>query len=105
MRGGQSSVAREEEGQPRRRRPQTGEPEPGGQEFNIDDIIMRRRDLESDEQEGREREGRKNPLNWFGILVPQNLRQSQQNFIKGRKEKASRILGTPSNFFSFPIQL
>lgn len=28
----------------------------------------------------------KNPLNWFGVLVPQSLRQSQENFIQGENK-------------------
>ena len=63
----------EEEGGVRRRRPQTGEAEPSG--------------VEQVERRPREGEGRapgvKSPLDWFGVLVPQALRHSQEHFIRG----------------------
>ena len=81
--GGQNGGReREERGenQLRRRRPQTGEPEPG--EGGVEEVG------EEGEGEGRRGEGVaegepvKDPLKWFGVLVPQSLRQSQQNFIQ-----------------------
>lgn len=63
------------ENQPRRRRPQTGEPEPGD---GVEEVEMRV------EGGGEGRNPTKDPLNWFGILVPQSLRHSQDQFIRGK---------------------
>ena len=67
----------EEEGGVRRRRPHTGEAEPRGE--GVEEVERRR-----DGGEGSEGKAAvKNPLNWFGVLVPQALRQSQKHFIRG----------------------
>ena len=34
-------------------------------------------------EEGGDRGSVKDPLTWFGILVPEHLRKCQQDFIKG----------------------
>ena len=53
---------------------------PGGSQ--VDDGTTVTRVLDKDRtMEGEEP---KDPLKWFGILVPRSLRQSQQNFIQGK---------------------
>ena len=62
-----------EGGQLHRRRPQTGQSEPGE---GVEEVV----------REGGgmvEEEPVKDPLKWFGVLVPQSLRQSQFCFSKG----------------------
>ena len=63
-------VGGEGEGQPRRRRPHTGEAEP--REGGVEEV------------RGEAGDRSKNPLNWFGVLIPQALKQSQEHFVRGQ---------------------
>ena len=68
----------------RKRRPQTGECDPGDEV----EEVGRGGGREGDEERRGERvadkeNAPKDPLKWFGVLVPQSLRQSQENFIQG----------------------
>lgn len=83
------NVERELEGenQPRRRRPQTGEPEP---EEGVEEV--ERGDEEMVGEDMAERNVTKDPLNWFGILVPQSLRHSQKQFIHGKPQSHRPML-------------
>lgn len=71
----------EEENRPRRRRPQTGEPEPGEGVEEVERGAERGGEMGGEDT--TERNPTKDPLNWFGILVPQSLRNSQKQFIHG----------------------
>ena len=67
-----------DEGHLRRRRPQTGEAEPGREASEgVEEVTV------------GEKSRLKNPLNWFGVLVPQALRQSQEHFIRGLRQNVS----------------
>ena len=62
----------------RRRKPVTGEEQ---ERLSVEDLLPA---LVGEEGEGMvEGEPPKDPLRWFGVLVPRSLRHSQQSFIQG----------------------
>ena len=74
----QLEEAVQEESHLRRRKPVSAEG------HSVEDLLP----AEEWAEEGvREGEPPKDPLKWFGILVPQSLRHSQQCFIQGRQTK------------------
>lgn len=79
----QLKEAVEEESHLRRRKPLSAEG------HSVEDLPLAE---EEREEEGvREGEPPKDPLKWFGILVPQSLRHSQQCFIQGRQTSSLNI--------------
>ena len=67
----------------RKRRPQTGECDPGEEVEEVGRGGGGEGDKERRGEGVVEGEAPKDPLKWFGVLVPQSLRQSQENFIQG----------------------
>ena len=79
-----SGGVEEGKSQLRKRRPQTGECDPGEEV----EEVGRGEEREGDKERRRdgvalEEKTPKDPLKWFGVLVPPSLRQSQENFIQG----------------------
>ena len=76
----QLKEAVEEESHLRRRKPLSAEG------HSVEDLPPAEEERAEEEKEGvREGDPPKDPLKWFGILVPQSLRHSQQCFIQGRQ--------------------
>ena len=69
----------------RRRKPVSAE------EHSVEDLPPAEEEREV-EKGVREGEPPKDPLKWFGILVPQSLRHSQQCFIQGRQTYSLHII-------------
>ena len=49
----------------------------------VEDVVRGGKPGEAEVEEDREKGSHKDPLMWFGILVPDHLRKCQQDFIKG----------------------
>ena len=75
-----SHTSQLEESHLRRRKPLSAN------EHSVEDLPPAEEERAEEEKEGvREGEPPKDPLKWFGILVPQSLRHSQQCFIQGKQ--------------------
>ena len=75
----QLKEAVQEESHLRRRKPVSAEG------HSVEDLLPAEEEREEEKEGVREGEPPKDPLKWFGILVPQSLRHSQQCFIQGRQ--------------------